>query len=82
MSHLATFTLKDLRRDIGKRWETGTGFTTKPDGHELGDIELTIDLESVARLLGRKAMRNSRGKSTVMDGKIVARVVKRTRVPA
>lgn len=81
-----SFTLKALRRDIGKRVDTfdgagvKNGWTTKPDGYELGDIELVIDVDQLARVLGAKAMKNTGGRSSIAWGLVVAKVTKRQRV--
>lgn len=81
-----SYILKGLRRDIGKRVDTtsngGRGFTTVPDGHEIADVELTVDPDALARRLGVKAMKNTRGFSTIAWGLIKVRVTNRKRVPA
>lgn len=76
-----TYSLRGVRRNLRKRdLSAGPGnFRTIPDGHEIGDIELTIDLDLIARELGEKAMHNKTGRAVKFSGLIVARVVKRER---
>lgn len=77
--NLQTFTLKNLRRVLHKHNKIGRGFTTVPDGHELADIELVVDLEALARRIGIRAMRSKAGKSSMAYGLIKARVTRRER---
>jgi len=85
MSQPHTFTLKALRRSIGKRVDTtsngGTGFTTVPDGYEDADIELVVDVEKLARLLGERAMKNKTNRSSIAWGFVKAYARNRKRIP-
>lgn len=82
-----TWTMRGIRRDVGKKVETHhegrvNGWTTVPDGYELADVELSIDLEEVARRLGVKAMKNKSGRASMMWGLVSVKVTKRQRVGA
>lgn len=46
-----------------------------PDGHKQGTIELLIDIEALAAVLGRKALGNKSGKAGMASGRIQARVI-------
>lgn len=74
--------LKNLRREIGKKVETdgGRGMKTVPDGHELADVEISVDVDALARRLGVKAMRNKTGRATISWGLVKVKVVRRQRV--
>lgn len=76
------FKLNDMRRSVSKRVPTEgklTGYTSTPDGYELADIVLTIDLNAVIQRLGLDAMRNIGGKSIGLGGLIVAKATNRRR---
>lgn len=86
MGNKSSFTLKGLRREIGKRVPTeahghhGAGFKTVPDGHETADVEIMIDVETIARQMGSKAMKSKVGRSKAMHGAIVVYLTNRKRV--
>jgi hypothetical protein len=46
-----------------------------PDGHKQGTVELLIDIEALAAVLGRKALKNKSGKASMGVGLIQARVI-------
>lgn len=80
MSQKHTYTLKGLRREcfrkeaVPAQGNHGEGMRTVPDGHETADIELTVDVEALARRLGIKAMKNKGGRATIAWGLIVVKV--------
>lgn len=82
---MTSFFHKGMRRDIGRRADTHdangkvNGWRTVPDGYELGDIELVIDMDALMRVMGDKALRNTTGKATIASGLIKARVSNRRR---
>lgn len=70
-----------LRREMRKhtRPEHGRGFTSIPDGFEHADIEVTADLDAIARELGLRAMGNKSGKTKYLHGLIVVTATNRRR---
>lgn len=77
-------TVRNIRRDLTKRQEfepPRIGHTTVPDGYEIADIEITADLEAIARRLGIKAMRNKSGKATALHGLVKVYVSNSKRFP-
>lgn len=80
MSQPHTFTLKALRRPLSRKVETGTGFHTVPDGEEMADIEITIDVEKLARRLGVRAMKNKTGRATIAWGLVRVKALAKARV--
>jgi len=81
---MAIHVQKDVRRDLKKRVtlaDGSKGFTTEPDGYELADIEVVVDLPSIARRLGLKALANKSGRARYLDGDVIVNVVRRTRFP-
>lgn len=72
-----------IRRQLRKRVpvsESGTGFTTVPDGYEEAVVDVDVDMAAIAKLLGSKAMGSKRGVSKYMNGLVTVRVVSRARV--
>lgn len=59
--------------------ENGGGYTTVPDGSETVELTAEIDLGKLARALGEKAGRSSKGVSKLQDGAVTVRVVGRRR---
>lgn len=72
--------IKGIRRELRKRQHLENGFTTIPDGYELADIEIVVDMAQIARSLGQKAMANKAGRSRYMHGAVIVNVVRRQRV--
>lgn len=68
-----------VRRELRKRIELANGFTTAPDGVEVGYIELTVDVERLINMLGVKALRSKGGRAQGQCGAIVAKVANRRR---
>lgn len=57
-------------------------FTIYQNDQPAGDVEVTVNFELIARLLGRKALKNSTGKSTAISGAVVVKVVKPATKPS
>lgn len=51
-------------------------FTSEPDGTKVGWVELYIDVETLVRQLGGRALRSKSGRSAMGHGLIKAKVVK------
>ena len=47
------------------------GFTTEPDGFDVAEIHVTVDLAQIARFYGRAAMRNKSRRSKYMSGSVI-----------
>lgn len=77
----STYTLKALYQTRTRKVETddGRGMRTIPDGSETADIELTIDLDAIARRLGSKAMRNKTNRASMMWGLVKVKASNRRR---
>lgn len=60
----------------GCKWESTSSV---PDYYEVGEIELTADLQALAKRLGEKAMGNRSGRSTAAWKHLTARVTSRKR---
>lgn len=71
-----------IRRQLRKKVETGTGFTSVADGYEEGEIQISVDLAEICRLFGTGAMKNKSGRSKLLKGAVEIRVLKRQRVAA
>jgi hypothetical protein len=76
--------LRDMRRRLFRRVHTKTDtsetWSSVPDGYEVGDVELTIDLDKIARIVGPHTLGNKTGRSTGYHGAIRGRVVGRRKV--
>lgn len=70
---------RQLRKKVPVSGEGSTGFTTVPDGYEEAVIDVDVDLAAIARLLGTKAMGNSKGVSKYLQGLVTVRVISRAR---
>lgn len=71
-----------VRRELCKRQDLSdgrTGFTTVPDGYEVADVEIEVDLNSLVRRLGPQAMANKNGTSKYLHGCVIVKVLKRER---
>lgn len=81
---MATFK-STCTRDIGKKVATtsngGVGWTTIPDGREVANITIDIDVAALLKWLGPKAMRNKARKTKLAGGDIVVRATNIRRVP-
>lgn len=78
---MAVHVQKGVRRQLRKRvaLQTGTGFTTEPDGYEVADIEVFVDLAQIGRALGTRAMENKSGRCRYMEGAVLVSVLNRKR---
>lgn len=65
-------TLTIQRRKRVQATPPGIGWTTVPDGDELVDISIEIDIDALARDLGTKAWRSRGGRSVLGGGMIKA----------
>lgn len=74
---MKTFTVPGVRRQLYE-YATVDGVCKRIElGHEVADIEISIDVEAVGRSLGKKAMENKSGKSGEINGLVTARVLRR-----
>ena len=75
---MASFT-GTARRALRKRVpaQVGTGFSTEPDGFEVAEIRVTVDMKELTRIYGVAAMGNKSGKSRYMGGCVVLEVISR-----
>lgn len=73
------WTFNGVRRNLYKRVATadGRGVTSEPDGQEVAEIEVTIDIAEIARRYGVQAMCNKSGTSKYLSGLVVAKVLSR-----
>lgn len=71
-----------VRRDLRRRapLENGVGYTTIPDGHEIADVEIIVDLPALVKRLGPQAMANKSGTSKYLSGLVIVKVLKRETV--
>lgn len=80
----ATVTFKDHRREVGRGVHTKTAtsetYSTVPDGYELADITVTVDLAALARQMAVKAMKNTSGRSKCAHGAVVVTATNKRRV--
>ncbi len=53
--------------------DDGHGWTSQPDGVDLGDIMLEIDIGRLIAELGARALKSKRGIARYMSGAVVAR---------
>lgn len=62
-------------RPRGKKQSTldGRGWTTVPDGRDIADIEIEIDLDAIKRQLVDKAMSNKSRCAKICHGAVVVR---------
>lgn len=70
-----------VRRRVGKRVTTDTGFTTVPDGEQIADATLTVDIDMLFRQLGPDAMSNRSKAAKRAHGAIVLKVSNLRREP-
>lgn len=56
------------------------GFAYVDDGHEVGEVEVIVDLAGIAKELGRNAMANKTGKSKYLKGLVEVRVISKRRL--
>lgn len=84
---MTTFILKGLKRPLSKMvpidpsGQAGvSGYTSRPDGFQIADIEVTVDLETIAREWGLRAMKNKSGMAKALHGDVVVRVSNRRRI--
>lgn len=75
-----TSVTRRLSRELRKRVETGHGFGCVPDGIEIADVTLTIDMDALCQQIGFRAMKNTSGKAKYFGGLVVAKVSNRKRV--
>jgi hypothetical protein len=68
---MATYEMKS-RIDLWKRVPTadGRGYTSVKDGYRTGSIRIEIDVEAIARFLGRKALLNRTRRSKGLSGMV------------
>jgi hypothetical protein len=75
----------DIRRAIGKTvpvsGEGNAGSMSLPDGHELVDLEVYIDVDALLRAVGHKAMASKRGRSALQGSAVVVQATNRRRIP-
>lgn len=73
----ARWVFKNVRTPARKRvpLTSGSGFSTVPNGEVVADVELTIDLQRLALLLGRRAMKTLGKTSTLAGGLIKVKVI-------
>lgn len=73
--------LSGIRRELFhyEKSDTPGGYIKVDDGYEEGTIELSVDLETIGKWLGRKAMGNKSGVSKEIDGAVVVKVLRRER---
>lgn len=69
--------VRDVRRQLRKKVETGHGMTTVPDGYEEGDVEITINFGKIAMYIGADAFKNKSGKAICLHGAVEVRVIRR-----
>ena len=85
MGNRSSFTLKGVRREITKmvRHDHATGHTirSEPDGYETADIEVIVDLEAIANVLGRKAMKNRNSRASSLHGLVKVYASNKKRIP-
>ena len=67
------------RRSLTRRVVTDTAVTWVNDGGEEGDIQLTVNLRTLATMLGSKALGNKSGIAREAHGAVVAKVLRRRR---
>lgn len=73
--HKATVRVQARKRVPFPGASGATGFTTVPDGENVGSILVTVDLQRLAALLGPKAMRSKRRVSKIQGGIITVKAV-------
>jgi len=80
--NVTTHTLTGYRHEIRKKVFTdgGRGMHHAPDGYELCDITLSVDMDKLARALAAKVVKNKTGRAVIAFGSCVAKVTKRNRV--
>jgi len=69
--------VKGIRRSLTRKTQSEHGYSWVPDGFEVGDIEVIVDLAQIARHLGAQAMANKSGRSRYMQGAIIVNVLSR-----
>lgn len=74
-----TSVTRHLSRELRKKVETGSGFCSVPDGIEIADVTLSIDMDALCQVIGYRAMKNKTGKAKYFGGLIVAKVANRQR---
>lgn len=74
-----------MRRDIGKKVDTFApdgsvnGMRTQPDGKEVADIIVEVNLAALARRLGVRDMKNKSGKCKYLFGEVTVRAINKTK---
>jgi hypothetical protein len=58
------------------------GHTSVPDGFEEANIEITVNLDEILRMYGQAAMGTKSGRSKLLKGAVIVRVLDRIRIPA
>ena len=71
---------RNLARGVITKTETSESWSSVPDGYEVCDVEVIVDMAEIARTFGRKAMANKSGRSRYMGGAVIVNVLTRTRV--
>lgn len=69
--------VKGIRRRLTRKTQSEHGFAWVPDGFEVADIEVVVDLAQIARHLGAQAMANKSGRSRYMKGAVIVNVLSR-----
>lgn len=73
---------RQLKRNVTTTDET-TGRSTwscVPDGVQVADIEIEINFDTIRRRVAEKAMANKSGVSRFLNGAVVVRALRRTKV--
>jgi hypothetical protein len=59
---------------------SGAGFTTRPDGHQIADLEIWVDIPALAQVMGARAMRSKKGISILQGGTVTVKAINRRKV--
>lgn len=74
------WTFKGIRRNLTRWVQSGTSAHAEPDGYEIAEVKVEIDVAAIAERLGRQAMGNKSGIAKFLGGDVVVTVTKRERV--